>query len=65
MSEPTKSVPMPFGTPRTCDHQKRIHLRPVVLASWQEGDPRIGIDRYARLQCYACGKAWTEKCWDA
>lgn len=59
MSEP---IGRPVSIPPQCDHDAGIHLRPVVLVSWREGDLVIGISRYARMRCYACGKTWLEYC---
>lgn len=46
--------------PEPCDHEHRIHLRPVVLMSWRTGDGVNGFARYVIVRCYACGKKWTE-----
>lgn len=43
----------------TCDHDKGIHLRPVVLFSWRETRPVVFVRR-VQVRCYACGRGWVE-----
>ena len=51
-----------MSEPERCNHELGLHLRPVVLASWREGDLVLGFSRFARVRCYACGHMWLETC---
>ena len=54
-------LPQPMFEPEHCDHERRIHMRAVVLFAWfsRGAYPGEGT-HYAIVRCYACGKKWTE-----
>jgi hypothetical protein len=42
-----------------CDHEQRIHLRPLLLFVESRRDYNV-LKQWATLRCYACGTKWIE-----